>query len=151
MCAAGTKAPQGNPAVNCFFPRESVEQRRRINWRTHYKLVEERSREGKRKALDLCNLARGIMSFLGALTGNLLHAAAAHRFQIDGRRERNQSFIRTNVRAGSFTADVLFAGSQSQNVTSPALLIVRFAYQTAGNLAGLLFPPRAQTDQRPPI
>ena len=90
------------------------------------------------------------MSFLRALTRHFLYSAAAHRFEIDRCGQCNQTFVRTNVGRGFLAPNVLFAGGQRQNKTAPALFVVSFANQTAGNLPRVLIARRKQPYVRSP-
>src|SRR5205823_13954942 len=88
------------------------------------------------------------MSFLRAWVRSLLHAATPHCFEINRRRQRNQTFVRADVRSSFLAANVLLARRQSQDETAPALLVVSFANQAAGNLSCVLIASRKQTDIR---
>src|SRR5438477_12188661 len=86
------------------------------------------------------------MSLLRALARGFPYTATSHRLQIDRRRQRDQSFIRANVRRRFLAANVLLARRQRQHKTAPALLVGSFANQTAGNLARILVPRGEQSD-----
>src|SRR5439155_5104162 len=109
-------------------------------------LVEERRRVGKRESFKLRNLTRGIMSLLRALLRGLLHATTAHCFEIDGRCQRDQSFVRADIRSRFLTTNVLFAGRQRQHESSTALLVVSFADQTSRNLPRIFITRGEQSD-----
>ena len=51
-----------------------------------------------------------MMGLMRALMGNLLNPTTTHRLEIDRRRQRNQSFVRADVRGRLLAPDVLFAG-----------------------------------------
>ncbi len=90
--------------------------------------------------------SRRIRRLLSTLLRHFLHSASAHRFQIDSRGERNQSFVSADVRSRFFAANVLFARRECQHETSASFFVVSFADEPAGNLSRVLFPRRKQTD-----
>ena len=84
------------------------------------------------------------MSFLRALQRDFLDAARSHRFQINRRGQRNQSFIRANIRSRFLSTNMLFARGERQHKTASSFLIVSFANQTAGNLSRVFVARREQ-------
>src|ERR1043165_600361 len=89
-----------------------------------------------------------IRSFLCALIGCFLHTATSHRLEIHSGCERDQSFIRADVRRGFLTTNVLFARGEREHKSAPAFLVVSFTDESPGNLACVFFTRREQADVR---
>src|ERR1043166_9821495 len=88
------------------------------------------------------------MSFLGALLRGFLHAAATHCFQVDCRRQRNQSFVCADIGSGFLAPNVLFARRHRREETTTALLVESFSDQTPRNLSRVFFARREQSHVR---
>src|SRR6266498_1657408 len=91
------KSRQGDTAIDTFFAGQEAQQFAGVARSAYDKFVKARPAETKRESVKVANMAGRVSSLLSALVSSLLNAALTHRFHIDCRCKRNQTFVGADI------------------------------------------------------
>src|SRR5438270_929652 len=125
---------------------KAAQQSVRLDRRADDELVEDVRGVREREAFDRGNLTARVGGLLRALRGDLLQTCAPHRRHVDGRGERNQSFVGADVRGGLLASYVLLARGEREDEAASALPVISYPCEAARHLARVLLASGEQPD-----
>src|SRR2546423_7756101 len=146
--AFGEVAREREAARDVVLGGQTAQQSVRFDRRAHDELVEDVRGVGEREAFDRGDLTARVGGLLRALRGDLLKTSAAHRRHVDGRGERDQTFVGADVRGSLLAPYVLLARGEREDEAAAALSVVCDAGEPARHLARVLLARGEQPDVR---
>src|SRR5256714_11300312 len=146
--AFGEVAREREAARDVVLGCKAAQQSVRFDRCAHDELVEDGRGVREREAFDRGDLTARVGRLLRALRGDLLKTCAAHRRHVDGRGERDQTFVGADVRGGLLVPYVLLARGEREDEAAAALAVICDAGEAARHLARVLLARGEQPDVR---
>src|SRR5205085_8172244 len=144
--AVGEVAREREAARDVVLGGQTAQQPRSFDGRAGDELVEDVRGVGEREAFDVCNVTARVGGLLRALRFDLLQTCAPHRRHVDGRGERDETFVGADVRGGLLASYVLLTRGEREDEAASALPVVSNTGEAARHLSRVLLTRGEQPD-----